>query len=170
MAHCVQQAGIVVLGDLVFTDGYHVNSWLRRPVRDHCPGANFYHNFHCRLDRKYAFYIHYNLVKYNIYSLFCWQVENMGDYWLNFENSRKGELTYWDCLYFLLVTMSTVGYGDVNALTDTGKMFNCVFIIVSIVSCPLATRHGHACGLYGLVLAYPNPIVYGIRTLNLRIT
>ncbi|KAJ8319315.1 hypothetical protein KUTeg_004406 [Tegillarca granosa] len=48
-------------------------------------------------------------------------IENSGDPWTNFENPQK--LTYWECLYFLLVTMSTVGYGDVSATTVLGRLF-----------------------------------------------
>jgi voltage-gated potassium channel Kch len=37
-------------------------------------------------------------------------------------------------MYFLLVTMSTVGYGDVGAKTVLGKIFIVLFIMISIVS------------------------------------
>merc|ERR1719464_2570149 len=41
-------------------------------------------------------------------------LENSGDP-PDFTNARKGEdsLSYWNCVYFLMVTMSTVGYGDI---------------------------------------------------------
>nr|XP_022313803.1 calcium-activated potassium channel slowpoke-like isoform X16 [Crassostrea virginica] len=57
-------------------------------------------------------------------------IENAGDPWLNFDNPQL--LTYWECMYFLLVTMSTVGYGDVGAKTVLGKMFIVLFIMTSI--------------------------------------
>jgi potassium large conductance calcium-activated channel subfamily M alpha protein 1 len=60
------------------------------------------------------------------------QVENSGDPWRNFENQHP--ITYWECLYFLLVTMSTVGYGDIFAKTDIGRIFIVAFIMISIVS------------------------------------
>ncbi len=40
-------------------------------------------------------------------------MENSGDPWENFQNSQA--LSYWECVYLLMVTMSTVGYGDVYA-------------------------------------------------------
>ncbi|XP_071128802.1 calcium-activated potassium channel slowpoke-like isoform X4 [Mytilus edulis] len=57
-------------------------------------------------------------------------VENSGDPWRNFENAKS--LSYWECLYFLLVTMSTVGYGDISAKTDIGRIFIVLFIMISI--------------------------------------
>ncbi|XP_050390597.1 calcium-activated potassium channel slowpoke isoform X2 [Patella vulgata] len=57
-------------------------------------------------------------------------VENSGDFFFNFSNPQK--LTYWECLYFLLVTMSTVGFGDVYATTVLGRTFIVFFICISI--------------------------------------
>ncbi|KAL8575780.1 hypothetical protein ACOMHN_004966 [Nucella lapillus] len=57
-------------------------------------------------------------------------LENSGDPFFNFENPQK--LTYWECLYFLMVTMSTVGYGDINASTVLGRIFIILFILISI--------------------------------------
>uniref|UniRef100_A0A4W4EWB2 Calcium-activated potassium channel subunit alpha-1 n=1 Tax=Electrophorus electricus TaxID=8005 RepID=A0A4W4EWB2_ELEEL len=54
-------------------------------------------------------------------------VENSGDPWDNFQNSQP--LTYWECVYLLMVTMSTVGYGDVCAKTTLGRLFMVFFIL-----------------------------------------
>ncbi|KAK3573816.1 hypothetical protein QTP86_032912, partial [Hemibagrus guttatus] len=54
-------------------------------------------------------------------------VENSGDPWENFQNSQP--LSYWECVYLLMVTMSTVGYGDVCAKTTLGRLFMVFFIL-----------------------------------------
>ena len=48
------------------------------------------------------------------------QLENSGDP-PHFKNSQS--LSYWNCVYFLMVTMSTVGYGDVVCVTACGRGF-----------------------------------------------
>ncbi|XP_077202069.1 calcium-activated potassium channel subunit alpha-1 isoform X2 [Paroedura picta] len=54
-------------------------------------------------------------------------VENSGDPWEDFRNNQA--LTYWECVYLLMVTMSTVGYGDVYAKTTLGRLFMVFFIL-----------------------------------------
>ncbi|XP_053604100.1 calcium-activated potassium channel slowpoke isoform X8 [Plodia interpunctella] len=56
-------------------------------------------------------------------------LENSGDP-LEFENSQK--LPYWTCVYFLIVTMSTVGYGDVFCHTVLGRTFLVFFLLVGL--------------------------------------
>uniref|UniRef100_A0A8C2I5Q4 Calcium-activated potassium channel subunit alpha-1 n=1 Tax=Cyprinus carpio TaxID=7962 RepID=A0A8C2I5Q4_CYPCA len=66
-----------------------------------------------------------NILKTSL--LVCFQVENSGDPWENFQNSQP--LSYWECVYLLMVTMSTVGYGDVCAKTTLGRLFMVFFIL-----------------------------------------
>ena len=60
------------------------------------------------------------------------QLENSGDPFGNFKNSQA--LTYWECVYFTLVTMSTVGYGDIYCTTTLGRLFMVFFILGALVS------------------------------------
>ena len=59
------------------------------------------------------------------------QLENSGDP-LEFSNPHR--LSYWTCVYFLIVTMSTVGYGDVYCKTILGRTFLVFFLLVGLVS------------------------------------
>lgn len=54
-------------------------------------------------------------------------LENSGDPWKEFVNSHR--ISYPDCVYFLLVTMSTVGYGDIYCTTVLGRGFMVFFIL-----------------------------------------
>lgn len=69
-----------------------------------------------------------------MYILF--QLENSGDP-LDFSNPQQ--LSYWTCVYFLIVTMSTVGYGDVYCQTVLGRTFLVFFLLVGLVSVTLKT-------------------------------
>ena len=37
-----------------------------------------------------------------------------------------------DALYFSVITLSTIGYGDFSPVTDTGKVFTIFYIIMGI--------------------------------------
>uniref|UniRef100_A0A183BZP7 BK channel n=1 Tax=Globodera pallida TaxID=36090 RepID=A0A183BZP7_GLOPA len=54
-------------------------------------------------------------------------LENSGDPWKDFVNSHR--ISYPDCVYFLLVTISTVGYGDIYCTTVLGRVFMVFFIL-----------------------------------------
>ncbi|GAB6027124.1 hypothetical protein CHUAL_013857 [Chamberlinius hualienensis] len=56
-------------------------------------------------------------------------LENSGDP-LDFDNPHP--MTYFDCVYFLIVTMSTVGYGDLSCETVLGRSFMVFFILVGL--------------------------------------
>lgn len=77
-------------------------------------------------------------------SLVCFayfQLENSGDP-LEFGNSQA--LSYWTCVYFLIVTMSTVGYGDVYCNTILGRTFLVFFLLVGLVSQSLNISNSNA--------------------------
>ena len=59
------------------------------------------------------------------------QLENSGDL-PAFNNVH--ELGFGECLYFLMVTMSTVGYGDIVCDTKVGRVFQLLFLGVGLVS------------------------------------
>lgn len=57
-------------------------------------------------------------------------LESTGDPWKDFDNKQSASfLSY---AYFIMVTMSTVGYGDLFAMTDSGRAFMTFFIIAGI--------------------------------------
>ncbi|NXA41715.1 KCNU1 protein, partial [Eudromia elegans] len=58
-------------------------------------------------------------------------VENSGDPWVYPGNSQS--LSYFKCMYLVMVTMSTVGYGDVVVKTALGRTFIIFFIIGGLV-------------------------------------
>jgi len=58
-------------------------------------------------------------------------VENSGDPFEDFSNVHP--MTYWECVYFTLVTMSTVGYGDLHCQTTLGRLFMVFFILGALV-------------------------------------
>ncbi len=59
------------------------------------------------------------------------EVETSGDPFYNFNNPQ--DLTYWECVYFVIVTMSTVGYGDIYCETTIGRGFMVFFILGALV-------------------------------------
>jgi hypothetical protein len=60
-------------------------------------------------------------------------------------NNARGEpttlrcsyLTFFDCFYFIIVTMATVGYGDIHPTTAPSKAVVLSFIITSLVVIPM---------------------------------
>lgn len=64
-----------------------------------------------------------------IYHIF--QLEICGDFKVDFPT--PGTETYWDSFYLVMITMSTVGFGDVTCKTVSGRMFICFFILTTLV-------------------------------------
>lgn len=63
--------------------------------------------------------------------LYSLQLENSGDPFQHFNNPQR--ITYWNCVYFLVVTMGTVGYGDITCCTTLGRLFMVFFILGGLV-------------------------------------
>ena len=60
---------------------------------------------------------------------FIYLLENQGDPFHHYENARPaGEFRYVDAIWFLLITASTVGYGDFFPVTDLGKIFGIFYL------------------------------------------
>ena len=59
------------------------------------------------------------------------QVENS---FPDLKRDGHGPPTYWECVYFTLVTMSTVGYGDIVCVSSIGRFFMVFFILGALVS------------------------------------
>ena len=87
----------------------------------------------CMFPYKPLYFFHSCIVIFQSESvwLFLLQLENSGDP-LEFQNPQQ--LSYWTCVYFLIVTMSTVGYGDVYCQTVLGRTFLVFFLLVGLVS------------------------------------
>lgn len=64
-------------------------------------------------------------------------LENSGDPWLDFapeHRAEPGSFDYLDAIWFLMVTCSTVGYGDVSPSTVLGKIAVMFFLCIAIAS------------------------------------
>ena len=59
-------------------------------------------------------------------------LEVTGDPWHDFE-TRHCDLRFADYIYFQIVTITTVGYGDISPKTDSGRLFVSLFIIGGFV-------------------------------------
>ena len=56
-------------------------------------------------------------------------LENQGDPFHNYTNAREyGEFRFADILWYLIITASTIGYGDYFPVTDLGKIFAIFYI------------------------------------------
>jgi len=65
-------------------------------------------------------------------------LEVTGDPWHDFA-TRRCDLAFPDYVYFLIVTITTVGYGDISPDTEVGRIFVSLLIIVGIILVAYAT-------------------------------
>ncbi|XP_029459118.1 calcium-activated potassium channel subunit alpha-1-like [Rhinatrema bivittatum] len=99
-------------------------------------------------------------------------VENSGDPWAVTPNSQN--VSYFDCVYLMMVTMSTVGYGDISSKTVIGRVFMVFYIfggfalfanyVPEIVK--MAGRHNKYDGSYMRTQGRKHIIVCGHLTLE----
>lgn len=61
-------------------------------------------------------------------------LENTGDPFATPPYGNAVSLTYSQCLYFAIVTMSTVGYGDITPQTVLGRIFTSLFILCALAA------------------------------------
>ena len=127
--------------------GHHVDCGLRRHLCHHDSGPYFHdllHPFcfgkcvprsspflHRHPPDTFIFFFVFFLPRCLIFCGMLSQVENSGDFFLNFGNVQR--LSYWECVYLMLVTMSTVGYGDIVCNTILGRTFMVFFILFALV-------------------------------------
>ncbi|XP_055351187.1 calcium-activated potassium channel slowpoke-like [Paramacrobiotus metropolitanus] len=54
-------------------------------------------------------------------------LENSGDMWMGSDTVQKRP--YWEFVYLSIITLSTVGFGDISPQTFLGRLFCCLFIV-----------------------------------------
>jgi hypothetical protein len=54
----------------------------------------------------------------------------------NFGQKVQGSFSLVDTFYFIVITFSTVGYGDLGPKTDAGKLVICVLIFAGVALLP----------------------------------
>lgn len=81
------------------------------------------------------------MVKFSISFLTFWTtaggflhlVENTGDFWISSVHNRDPPFRIWDAMYLVIVTVSTVGFGDITVATRTGQFALISYIVTGII-------------------------------------
>lgn len=73
-----------------------------------------------------------NLALRRLLFVLCWMVALVAVGTVGYQFVEGWSLD--DCFFMTVVTISTVGYGETNELTDLGRLFTSILIFVSLVS------------------------------------
>jgi potassium channel subfamily K len=46
----------------------------------------------------------------------------------------QNELNFIECLYYAVITSTTIGYGDISPVTNTGKLFGALYLLVGVTA------------------------------------
>jgi len=63
------------------------------------------------------------------------QLESNGDPWTNYSNVDVEDMKYfWDYFYFVLIMLTTIGFGDIYPNTTLGKLFLVFYVLLCLVN------------------------------------
>jgi len=63
------------------------------------------------------------------------QLESNGDPWQNYPDVDAASVNYfWDYVYFVLIVLTTIGFGDISPITTLGKLFLVFYVLLCLVS------------------------------------
>jgi len=87
----------------------------------------------------------------------CFAFYSSGDKYGQPSGVRCPRLSYFDCFYYMVVTVATVGYGDISPSTAPTRAVVLVFIVTSLVVIPMQVNQ--LVSLLSMTSAYRNPYV-----------
>ena len=69
--------------------------------------------------------------------LLCVQLESNGDPWKHYPDVDPNSVRYfWEYFYFVLVMLTTIGFGDIYPNTILGKLFLVFYVLICLVRRP----------------------------------
>jgi len=72
----------------------------------------------------------------SFHNVCCVQLESNGDPWKDYPDVDPDSVTYfWEYFYFVLVMLTTIGFGDIYPNTTLGKIFLVVYVLFCLVRC-----------------------------------